>query len=50
MRRDIFLEFNAEVGRLGQVLDVRRRVAGLRAVLWRGRFKKNLRLARESGG
>ncbi len=49
MRRDIFLEFNAEVARLGEVLDIRRDIAGIRASLWRGRFRENLVRIREEG-
>ena len=48
MQRSIFLEFNAEVGRLGEVLDLRRSIVGLRAALWQGRFKENLRRVRDA--
>ncbi len=42
MQRDIFLEFSAEVGRLGSALSLRRDIIGLRAALWRGQFKERL--------
>ena len=47
-QQSLFPEFNAEVGRLGDVLDLRRSIVGLRAALWQGRSKENLRRVRDA--